>query len=100
MKTATLYKYQERLFDLFIKVTYLMLFLSFLGMSTGILNKYFVWFGEFQYYVRVYICLFLIWRFHPFKSKYEFTNLDRKIAFSAGLIIFTTSILNVYLHTI
>jgi hypothetical protein len=37
-----------------------------------------------------------MWRFRPFKSKYEFTELDRKIAFTAGLFIFTTTALHKY----
>ena len=53
-----------------------------------------------DYYVRIYICLFLIWRFNPLRSKYEFTDLDRKIAFSAGLFILTTTALNKYLEQI
>ena len=38
-----------------------------------------------------------MWRFHPFRTNYEFTDLDRKIAFSAGLFILTTTALNEYL---
>ena len=57
-----------------------------------------------DYYLRIYICLFLILRFNPFrkyfpiykKSYIKFNDLDRKIAFSAGLFILTTSILNNY----
>jgi hypothetical protein len=38
-----------------------------------------------------------MWRFNPLREKYEFTELDRKIAFSAGLFILTTTALNQYL---
>ena len=55
---------------------------------------------DLDYYVRIYICLFLIWRFNPFRSHYEFTDLDRKIAFSAGMFILTTTVLNEYLTDI
>ena len=51
-----------------------------------------------DYYVRVYICLFLIWRFNPLRTHYEFTDLDRKIAFSAGVFILTTTALNQYIE--
>ena len=51
-----------------------------------------------DYYVRIYICLFLIWRFNPLRSNYEFTDLDRKIAFTAGLFILTTTALNQYVE--
>jgi hypothetical protein len=53
-----------------------------------------------DYYVRIYICLFLIWRFNPFRGSVTFTDLDRKIAFSAGLFIITTTALNQYLVSI
>ena len=38
-----------------------------------------------------------MWRFNPFRTYYEFTELDRKIAFSAGAFILTTTVLNQYL---
>jgi len=59
-----------------------------------------VYLSNLDYYVRIYICLFLIWRFNPLRTKYEFTDLDRKIAFSAGVFILTTTALNQYLETI
>lgn len=89
-------KIQETAFDIFVIVSYVLIILSFLGLSSNaslILSK-------MDYYVRFYICLFLIWRFNPFRSYYEFTNLDRKITFTAGLFIFTTSVLSNYLDYI
>lgn len=86
--------YQEYVFNIFIYISYTLIFISAFGLSEvapKILN-------ELDYYVRIYICLFLIWRFNPLRSHYEFTNLDRKIAFSAGLFILTTSALNKYLN--
>jgi hypothetical protein len=38
-----------------------------------------------------------MWRFNPLREKPEFTELDRKIAFSAGAFILTTTALNQYL---
>ena len=45
---------------------------------------------DFDYYVKIYISLFLLWRFNMFR-KIEFNELDRKIAFSAGLFLFTST---------
>ena len=53
-----------------------------------------------DYYVKIYVCLFLMWRFNPLRTHYEFTRLDAKIAFSAGLFILTTTALNKYINTI
>jgi len=86
---------QERFFNIFIYTSYTLIFISFLGLSDAA-PKYL---SGLDYYVRIYICLFLIWRFNPFRKIVEFTNLDRKIAFSAGLFIFTTTVLKQYLDT-
>jgi hypothetical protein len=88
-----LYKIQDQLFNLFIIVSWSLIIISALGFYQNT-PKYL---SDLNYYVSIYICLFLMWRFHPFKSKYEFTDLDRKIAFNAGLFIFTTTALHKYL---
>jgi len=89
----SLHKFQEKFFNLFITISWILIIISALGFSQ--LAPAFL--EDLDYYVRIYICLFLLWRFHPFRSHYEFTDLDRKIAFSAGLFILTTSVLNEYL---
>jgi hypothetical protein len=93
MDKHKLHKYQERIFDFIIYLTYSLIILSSLGISEYA-PKYI---SELDYYVRIYICLFLIWRFNPLRTHYEFTELDRKIAFSAGAFILTTTALNKYL---
>ncbi len=89
-----LHKVQYKFFGLFIYATYVLIFLSALGVSE-MAPKYL---DIMDYYIRIYICLFLIWRFNPLRENYEFTKLDRKIAFSAGLFILTTTALNQYLE--
>lgn len=96
MKSSTLHKFQEQFFNMFIILSYCVIILSALGFSNSV-PKYF---SSLDYYVRIYICLFLIWRFNPFRSHYEFTNLDRKIAFSAGLFILTTTVLKQHLDNL
>ena len=96
MIKSQLHRLQEILFNTFIVISYSLIILSFLGLSQSA-EQYL---QSLDYYVRIYICLFLIWRFNPFRSSYEFTDLDRKIAFSGGLLILTTSALNNYLTDI
>jgi len=85
---------QEKFFTIFVYVSYILIVISALGFSESA-PKYLEY---LDYYVRIYICLFLIWRFNPLRSKYEFTDLDRKIAFSAGVFISTTTYLKEYLN--
>jgi len=89
-----LHEAQSNFFNIFIYITYALLFISALGISQTA-PKYL---DSMEYYIRIYICLFLMWRFNPLREKYEFTDLDRKIAFSAGAFILTTTALNQYLE--
>ena len=88
-----LHSIQDKFFSLFIIISWTLIIISGLGLSQ--LAPQFL--EQLDYYIRIYICLFLMWRFHPFRTNYEFTDLDRKIAFSAGLFILTTTALNEYL---
>jgi hypothetical protein len=81
---------QEKFFDIFIVFSYIIIFISFFGFSESAPQ----YLKNLDYYFRIYICLFLIWRFNPFRTVYKFTDLDRKIAFNAGLFILTTTALN------
>jgi hypothetical protein len=80
--------YQELFFDGFITLTHILIFLYILGVSVNAKNNL----DTIDKYIRIYISLFLIYRFNPFRTKYEFTSLDRKMVFSAGLFMFTTTI--------
>jgi hypothetical protein len=93
MDKHQLHNWQEKIFNVFINISYILIILSSLGLSETA-PKYL---NNLDYYIRIYICLFLIWRFNPLKTSVEFTELDRKIAFSAGLFILTTTALNHYL---
>ena len=93
---SNLHEAQSNFFNIFIYITYALLFISALGISQTA-PKYL---DTMDYYIRIYICLFLMWRFNPLREKYEFTELDRKIAFSAGAFILTTTALNQYLEQV
>lgn len=94
MNKQQLHNFQEFLFNIFIYLSYILIILSAFGLSQTVPT----YLQSLDYYVRIYICLFLIWRFNPFRRQYEFTNLDRKIAFSAGVFILTTTALNQYIE--
>ena len=76
----------ERLFNIVIFLNYLFYFLIILGLSSSA-PKYI---STFHFYLQIYISLFLLYRFNPFR-KIQFNELDRKVAFSAGVFIITTT---------
>jgi hypothetical protein len=82
-------EFQSKLFNLFIVLSYICLLSYALGLS----NDAKVYIEELDYYVKIYISLFLLWRFNMFR-KIKFTELDRKIAFSAGVFLFATTAIN------
>jgi hypothetical protein len=92
------YKFQDIFFSIFIIISYGVIILSALGVLHGYPNL----FIQLDLYMKIYICLFLIIRFNPiqvwiFNKKIIFTDLDRKISFTAGLIILTTTVIKEYI---
>ena len=74
------------LITLFIYITYSVLLIYTLGFFDRgkeyltILNSY----------MKIYVSIFLIIRFNPF-TQYEFNDLDRRFAFTSGMLILSTS---------
>jgi len=87
-----MYSLQYKAFTLFIIVFYAFAIVSALGLYPNA-QTYVV---TMDYYMRIYICLFLIWRFNPL-SNHRFDELDKKIVFIAGMLILSTTALNQYL---
>ena len=81
-----LYNIQSKGFDLFIILSYLSYALVLLGVTTSAPQ----YLSYIDYYVKIYISLFLLWRFNMFQ-KIQFSELDRRIAFSAGMFLLTTT---------
>jgi cytochrome c biogenesis protein CcdA len=83
---ASLYEIQYRAFDIIVWISYItygLLMIGFLNTSPKYLEY-------LNYGVKIYVSLFLLWRFNMFQ-KVRFSELDRKIAFSAGMFLITTT---------
>lgn len=81
--------YQEKIWDFVFYFSYFLYFLFVIGFANNA-PEYLI---PLNYYVQIYVSLFLIIRFNPF-SKVKFTELDKKIAFTGGIFIVSTTILN------
>lgn len=82
---------EETFFNITIVLSYLILFGSYFGLT--ILAPHNL--SKFETYMQLYICVSLLIRFNPLRNA-RFSNLDRKIAFSAGLLLLSSTILNSY----
>jgi hypothetical protein len=89
-------KIQEYFFYFVIYVGYIVLVLSLLGINR-FHHKYL---DDLNYYFNVYISIFLLLRFNPFRQNVMFSALDRHIAFSAGWFVFTNTLIKQYANQI
>ena len=80
-------KIQDKTLDVILFVTYFLYFLLALGI-------YFIspqYINLLHDIVKIYICFFLIYRFNPWRIT-KCNHLDKRIAFSAGFFLLSTTI--------
>ena len=53
-----------------------------------------------QAFMQIYVGLFLVYRFNPFMSHTRFSDLDRRVAYTAGVFVLATTSLATYLKSI
>ena len=84
-----IFKIQNTIFNFIIIISYILYFIALIDASANA-PKYI---DDIQYWVKIYVSLFLIWRFNWFRQ-IKFNELDKKIAFTAGLFLLTTTFIN------
>jgi hypothetical protein len=85
--------FQMWVFDIVSILLYFLYFALIMGLSVNAPQ----YIDDLQYYLKIYISVFLIIRFNGFRS-ITFTELDRKIAFNAGVFLFTATLLNQFVR--
>jgi hypothetical protein len=88
-----LHSFQNRAFDFVVYITWFLYIIIALGLSANAPQ----YLDDLQYYVKIYISLFLIWRFNSFRN-INLTYLDRKIALSAGVFLLATTAVEGFLN--
>lgn len=90
-----LYSIQNTIFNVVLWSSYILYFL----IAIGVTNRAPQYLDTLQYWVKLYIAFFLVIRFNGYR-KISFTDLDRKIAFQAGIFLltttFTSQVLSIY----
>ena len=82
---------EDTFFNFIILFSYFTLFSSYFGLS--LIAPHYL--NIFETYMKLYICVSLLIRFNPVRKK-TLNTLDRKIGFSAGILLLSTTILNSY----
>jgi hypothetical protein len=88
-----LHSFQNRIYDIAVYITWVLYIAIALGLSANAPE----YLDELQNFIKLYVSLFLIYRFNPFR-RVRFTGLDAKIAFSAGVFLLATTAINNVLH--
>lgn len=88
------YKTQYNMFNIAIIMVYILIVASIFGLSSSAPAYLYT----LNTIIHVYIGIFLLYRFHPFKETYTFSELDRKVAYSAGIFITMSTILGATLN--
>lgn len=81
-----LHSLQNYMYDLILYITWFLYIAIAFGLSANAPQ----YLDTLNYYFKMYVSLFLILRFNPFRTV-AFTELDGKIAFSAGIFLLTSS---------
>jgi hypothetical protein len=72
----------------------LIVHIVYLAVLVGIVDTAPEYIHTLESYIKVYVALFLVLRFNKYTGTSHFTPLDRKIVFTAGLVVLSTSALN------
>ena len=86
--SKSLLKIQNTIFNYVIFLSYFLYFIALFGISSTA-HQYL---ETLQYFIKIYISIFLIIRFNVFR-KITFNYLDQKIAFHAGIFLLATTII-------
>jgi hypothetical protein len=84
----TITQIQSFFLNFFIVSSYLVYFLILIGFISK-KPSYIIY---LDFFVKLYVCGFLLYRFNSFHKKVVCTYLDKKIAFNAGVFLLTTTI--------
>lgn len=87
--SKNIHQFQQKIFTLVIALSWIFYLLTAFGLST----RAPIYLNDLQYYTKIYVSLFLLLRFNPFR-KIKFTELDRKIAFASGIFLLGTTAIN------
>lgn len=74
----------------------LFLHVVYISVAFGVLENEPEYLASIDYWVKVFMALFLLWRFNPW-ARIAFSDFDRRVVFSAGMFLFTVTIVNTYL---
>jgi len=84
------------LLDIIFDTTVFLVHVGYIALAIGALSNEPRILTIIDYWIKVFVGLFLLYRFNPYVT-IKLTEFDRKVIFSAGMFMFVTTIVNTYL---
>ena len=84
-------KHVYHLLDKTYDIIWIIIYLLYFGIAFGLSTQAPKWLSFFDFLIKVFISVFLILRFNPY-NEIQFSNLDQKMAFSAGFFVLATTL--------
>jgi hypothetical protein len=88
----TIYNLEYNFIKYFSYITKAITFLFIIGFF----NEKPASFIQINFVIKVFISLFLMYRFNKYREKVAFTELDRKVVYSAGVYILIISFIDIF----
>lgn len=85
---------QNTVFNYAMIITYILYFLIAIGLNTTAPQ----YLSTLQFFIKLYISGFLIYRFNYFRKIPQFTDFDRKVSLSAGMFLLTTTLIDHFIY--
>lgn len=77
-------KMSYKIFETSMFILHAIYLLVFLGILSTVPKYIYFW----NYFVQLGLCIFLMFRYHPFRKVYKFEKDDEKIIFSVAILLF------------
>lgn len=87
-----LHNAQLIVFDYIIFASYTLYLVAYFGLSVTAPQ----YLAKLDYFLKLYVSVFLVVRFNPFRDNVPFTRLDKKIVFSAAMLLLTSTFLGTF----
>ena len=91
-------RYQEYVFDFIFYISIILYFTAYIGIIFSYIDNATI-IENIDIFMKYYISLFLLVRFNPLLTN-DFTNYDKKIAFTSGIVLFTSTTIGSYINNL
>ena len=88
-------KFHYQLYFISLVFIYIIYALAFLGIFSSVPEYVIIW----HLAIQIFLCLFLMFRYHPFRNTYKFKPIDARLIFGAAMLLFVNIVVSIPLFS-